>query len=145
MTSTDKLGPVNPGDDLTVAGIVLVRQRPGSASGTVFVTLEDEHGIVNLIVWKRAFEKYRGIVMGAKLIACRGRLQREGTKPHEVVHIVAEELFDLSPLLDRLQEKALSTSNDLAGMITQTDEVAHPGAEHRGTKRSITLHSRDFH
>jgi error-prone DNA polymerase len=145
MTATEDFKDVDPGRYITVAGIVLVRQRPGSASGTVFVTLEDEHGIANLIVWPHVFEKHRGIVMGAKLMACRGRLQREGKKPHEVVHIVADELFDLSPLLDRLQEKAGGIPSDLSGAIARADEVLHPGAEHRGTKRSITLHSRDFH
>jgi len=145
VTPTEALDVSKAGTRLSVAGIVLVRQRPGSASGTVFVTLEDEHGIANLIVWPHVFEKYRGIVMGSKMIACRGRLQREGDKPHQVVHIVAEELFDLSPLLDRLQEKAGGLPSDLSGTIARADEVLHPGAEHRGSKRNITLHSRDFH
>jgi error-prone DNA polymerase len=145
VTPTETLDVPKAGTRLSVAGIVLVRQRPGSASGTVFVTLEDEYGIANLIVWPHVFEKYRGIVMGSKMIACRGRLQREGDKPHQVVHIVAEELFDLTPLLDRLQEKAGGMPSDLSGTIARADEVLHPGGEHRGAKRNITLHSRDFH
>lgn len=67
------------------AGLVLVRQRPGSAKGVMFITLEDETGIANLVVWPQVFEKFRRVVMGASMIAVRGRIQREG----EVVHLVA--------------------------------------------------------
>jgi error-prone DNA polymerase len=81
-----------------IAGLVLVRQQPGTASGVIFMTLEDEAGIANLVVWRRVFERFRRIVMGAKLVQCEGRVQREG----EVIHIVAERLTDLSPLLQRL-------------------------------------------
>lgn len=77
---------------VTVAGLVLVRQRPGSAKGVMFVTLEDETGVVNLVVWTRLFEKYRRVVLGSTMIGAAGRVQREG----EVVHIVADTLFDLS-------------------------------------------------
>lgn len=145
MFSTEELDHKTAGNRLMIAGLVLVRQRPGSASGTVFVTLEDEHGIANLILWPHVFEKHRGIVMGAKMMACRGRLQREGKKPHEVVHIVAEELYDLTPLLERLQEQVGGSPSDLSSMIAHGDEVRHPGTNHRGHERSITLHSRDFH
>ena len=70
---------------LEAAGLVLVRQRPGSAKGVLFITLEDETGIANLVVWPQTFEKFRRIVMGASMLAVRGRIQREG----EVVHLVA--------------------------------------------------------
>jgi error-prone DNA polymerase len=81
-----------------VAGLVLVRQQPGTASGIIFMTLEDETAIANIVVWRRVFERFRPIVMGAKLVECRGRVQREG----EVIHVVAERLVDLSPLLRQL-------------------------------------------
>jgi error-prone DNA polymerase len=81
-----------------VAGLVLVRQQPGTASGIIFMTLEDETGIANIVVWRRVFERYRRVVMGAKLVECQGRVQREG----EVIHVVAERLIDLSPLLRQL-------------------------------------------
>jgi error-prone DNA polymerase len=135
--------PINK--KIMVAGLVLVRQRPGSASGVVFVTLEDEHGVANLVVWPNIFEQYRGIVMGAKMIACRGRLQREGERPHQVIHIVAEQLYDLTPMLDDLHETATAPAKDLAGILARADEVVHPGTEHRGHKRGMPLHSRDFH
>jgi error-prone DNA polymerase len=88
-------------DDLfTLAGLVLVRQRPGTASGVVFVTIEDEHGIANLVVWPKVFEAHRRIVMGARLLGVRGRIQREGL----VIHLVAERLWDWSAELDTISE-----------------------------------------
>ncbi|WCM27342.1 error-prone DNA polymerase [Sphingomonas sp. QA11] len=74
------------------AGLVLVRQRPGSAKGVMFITLEDESGIANLVVWPQMFEKNRRIILSAGMVAVRGRVQREG----EVVHLVAQRLTDLS-------------------------------------------------
>ncbi len=70
---------------LTVAGLVLVRQRPGTASGVVFMTIEDETGIANLVVWPKVYEKFRAIVRHSSAVVCTGRVQREG----EVVHVVA--------------------------------------------------------
>ncbi len=77
---------------VNVAGLVLVRQRPGSAKGVMFITLEDETALANLVVWTQIFEKYRRIVLGAGMIGVRGRIQREG----DVVHLVAHHLTDLS-------------------------------------------------
>ncbi|MCO5081372.1 MAG: error-prone DNA polymerase [Rhizobiaceae bacterium] len=77
---------------LEAAGIVLVRQRPGSAKGVMFITLEDETDIANLVVWPKVFEKHRRIILGAPMFAVRGRIQREG----EVVHLVAHHLTDMS-------------------------------------------------
>jgi error-prone DNA polymerase len=77
---------------LEAAGLVLVRQRPGSAKGVMFITIEDETGIANLVVWLKTFEKYRRVVLGAGMIGVYGRIQREG----EVVHLVAHRLTDLS-------------------------------------------------
>jgi error-prone DNA polymerase len=90
-----RLAHLASGRRVQVAGLVLVRQRPGSASGVVFMTLEDESGVANLVVWPAVFERFRRIVMTARLVECHGRLQCEG----EVVHVVAERLFDRSPLL----------------------------------------------
>ena len=77
---------------LEAAGIVLVRQRPGSAKGVMFITLEDESGIANLVVWTKVFEQHRRIVLSSGMIAVKGRVQREG----EVVHLVAHRIADLS-------------------------------------------------
>ena len=85
-------------DEFVLAGLVLVRQRPGTASGVVFVTIEDEHGIANLVVWPKVFEAHRRIVMGSRLLAVRGRIQRERL----VIHLVAERLWDWSDDLDSI-------------------------------------------
>ncbi len=102
---------------VSVAGLILVRQRPGSAKGTVFLTIEDETGIANIIVWPRVFEALRPIVIGARCIAVTGRLQREG----EVLHVVAEKAQDLSRLLGQL-----STMGPTIGAIARADEVKRP-------------------
>ncbi|SCB48407.1 OB-fold nucleic acid binding domain-containing protein [Rhizobium miluonense] len=77
---------------LEAAGLILVRQRPGSAKGVMFITIEDETGIANLVVWLKTFEQYRRVVLGAGMIGVYGRIQREG----DVVHLVAHRLIDLS-------------------------------------------------
>jgi DNA polymerase III alpha subunit len=88
------------GDLVTLAGVVLVRQRPGTASGVVFVTIEDENGIANLVVWPKVFEANRRTVMGSRLLGVTGRVQREGL----VIHVVVEKLYDWSTDLDRIAE-----------------------------------------
>ena len=89
------LATTRDGTRLEVAGIILVRQRPGSARGVLFVTIEDETGHANLILWPSVFEAQRSLILSASMIACRGKLQRAG----EVTHVVAEHLTDLSGLL----------------------------------------------
>ena len=86
------LGRRRNGERVEVAGLVLVRQRPGTASGVVFATLEDETGIANIVIWSAAFEKYRRIIVGSRLLAVRGRLQIEGL----VIHVVAEDFTDMT-------------------------------------------------
>jgi error-prone DNA polymerase len=88
-----------PGRRVTIGGLVLVRQRPGTGNA-IFMTIEDETGIANTIVWPRKFEQYRPVVMGARLISVTGVLQNE----KNVIHIVADHFEDLTPLLGRLSE-----------------------------------------
>ena len=90
------------GARVVTGGIVLTRQRPGSASGVIFVTLEDETGYVNLVVWSRIADRHRKTLLGARLLGVRGRLQREG----EVLHVVVERLEDRSALLGTLAAPA---------------------------------------
>ncbi|WP_112875049.1 error-prone DNA polymerase [Paracoccus endophyticus] len=87
---------------LEAAGIVLVRQRPGSAKGVMFITLEDETGIANVVVWPKVFEQHRRIVLSAGMIVVKARVQREG----EVVHLVAHRITDLSRELASVGERA---------------------------------------
>ena len=100
VSRTDVLLDSRNNDRFILAGLVLVRQRPGTASGVVFVTIEDECGIANLVVWPGVFEAHRRIVMGARLLGVRGRVQREGL----VIHLVAETLWDWSAELDRISD-----------------------------------------
>jgi len=86
---------------LMTGGLVLVRQRPGSAKGVMFMTLEDETGIVNAVVWPTVFERQRRLVLSASMLAINGKIQREG----DVVHLVAQRLFDLSDDLGKLGER----------------------------------------
>ena len=89
------------------AGVVLVRQRPGSAKGVVFMTLEDETGIANIVVWPKVMEKYRKEVMGARLILVEGYIQ---SSPEEVTHLVAQRMVDRSHDLIGLANDALAAS-----------------------------------
>lgn len=86
------------GARITVAGLVILRQRPGTAKGVIFLTLEDETGVVNIVVWRSLYERYRRAVIAGRLLRVTGRLQREAG----VVHVIAEEIEDISPLLDEL-------------------------------------------
>jgi len=86
---------------LEVAGLVLIRQRPGSAKGVIFMTLEDETGIANAVVWVKTFEKFRRVILSAGMVGIYGKLQREG----EVVHLVAHCVTDLSDVLKSVGER----------------------------------------
>jgi error-prone DNA polymerase len=81
-----------------VAGLVLLRQRPGTAKGVMFITIEDETGIANLIVWPSVYERQRRIILSAGMLGVRGRVQREG----EIVHIIAHWLTDMSGNLAKI-------------------------------------------
>jgi error-prone DNA polymerase len=125
-----RLGGMGNNRPVRVAGIVLVRQRPGTASGVIFATLEDETGIVNVIIWPKTFERFRPIVLGAKLLGVDGRLQREGL----VIHVIAERLTDLSSDLAVLA----AGGTPLPPALARADEVKRPG-------RESDYRSRDFH
>ncbi|MFL4471907.1 OB-fold nucleic acid binding domain-containing protein [Tateyamaria armeniaca] len=88
--------PVNA--RIAVAGLVILRQRPGTAKGVIFLTLEDETGVVNIIVWRHIYERFRRAVVAGRMLRVTGRMQRA----HNVTHVLAEEIEDISPLLDQL-------------------------------------------
>jgi error-prone DNA polymerase len=113
---------------LSVGGLVLVRQRPGTAKGVVFLTLEDETGIANIVVWRNAFEANRRLVMGASFLVVRGQLQREG----EVIHLVAEKFTDLTHRLSEMRDDD-----------RPSPEVRSP--ENRLGVAGRLIRSRDFH
>ena len=86
------------GATVCVAGLVMVRQRPGTAKGVIFITLEDETGICNVVVWSKVYETFRRQVIAGRLLRVTGKIQRDG----KVVHVIAQNVEDLSFLLDSL-------------------------------------------
>jgi error-prone DNA polymerase len=135
-----------------MAGIVLIRQRPGSAKGVCFITLEDETGIANLVVWPDAFERYRKIVMGARLIEVRGRIEYD----EDVLHVIAAQLVDATPMLHALSDDLLTPAvayGDHAGPLPSGNSFEPPGPGNRdcgfhgGHPRDARIipKSRDFH
>lgn len=98
ITTAQQLSTIADGAPVKVAGLVLVRQRPSTSKGVLFITLEDETGNVNLVVFNNVFEKYRKQIMQSKLLMVEGRLQRQG----EVVHVIVEKCYNFTKLLGHL-------------------------------------------
>jgi error-prone DNA polymerase len=119
------LREVPNGRRVTVAGLVITRQRPGTASGVIFMTLEDETDIANGIVWPKVFERFRPVVLGARLIGLTGLVQSESG----VIHVIAQRIEDLTPMLTTLSEDA----GDLSS-LARADEGRGPPAEDSRSK-----------
>jgi error-prone DNA polymerase len=116
------LAAISHGGFARAAGIILVRQKPGSAKGVVFMTIEDETGIANIVVWESMAKRFRKEVMGARLIEVWGRVQKS---PEGIVHLVATTLVDRSTDLLRL------SADEMPAPLAHADEVARPVPEHR--------------
>ncbi len=159
---------------LSVAGLVITRQRPGTASGVIFLTLEDEGAVSNIVVWPKIFQKYRKAVMAGRLLRIQGRLQREGP----VTHIIAAYIEDYSFLLDGLGDpniaggtidpsqdsmdeakrpvhenrigprptKAVTPAEEITQALQQARHAAYgAGARHPREQAKKLFYSRDFH
>ncbi len=129
-----QIASMHNGRMVRIAGLVVVRQRPGSAKGVVFMTLEDETGIANAIVWPKLMEKYRGVVIGARLVCLHGKVQHADG----VTHVVARHLEDATPMLAALLEAArhadfasAEATIDGMGGLANADEVRRPVMESR--------------
>jgi len=135
--TADRLKDSRDGRRVKLAGLVLIRQRPGSAKGVCFITLEDETGIANLVVWPDVFEAQRKIVMGARLMVVHGVIQRD----ENIIHVVVRKLEDGTPLLRHLSDGLMpSTLNQGDGAGSWRPPVAvHP------RNVSVIPKSRDFH
>ncbi len=124
--TSQTLTQIRNGERVRVAGLVLVRQRPGTASGVIFMTLEDETGIANIVVWPKLFEHYRAQVLGGRLVAVDGPVQSESG----VIHVIAERVHDFTPMLAKL-----STTGEEIDPSGPTDEPRRSGqyedARHR--------------
>ncbi len=127
VVEADRLSMMQNGAVVLTAGLVLVRQRPDTASGVIFMTLQDETNIANIIVWPAVFERFRSQVLGARLCAVEGRIQNE----HGIVHVIAERLYDYSPLLGRL------SGADFREAVAHADEVRRPTGDARGHPRKV--------
>ena len=127
------------GQRVCVAGLVLVRQRPATKTGVTFMTIEDETGIANLIVWSSLFEAQRRIVLSSSMVASHGLVQREG----DVIHVVARRLEDLSGLLRGLG----SREHEFPLQYGRGDAATHPnGPDPRELRapKGIRIPTRDF-
>ena len=141
LTPHDRL-PVAPLKRTSVCGLVITRQRPGTASGVVFLTLEDETGVSNVVVWPTVYKRFRRVVMGGRLWRVTGRLEREGI----VVHLIAEHIEDLSHKLSELGHPR----DDAVGITQpQADDAPRPrhkaAAHHPREQAKRLFPSRDFH
>jgi error-prone DNA polymerase len=120
ITRNEDLGGRRSGEHVAVSGLVTIRQRPGSANGVIFMTIEDETAIANIIVWPKTFERFRPVILGARYVAVTGELQQESG----VIHVVARRIEDLTPLLARLTEDAPPIE-----ALARADAVKHPHDE----------------
>jgi error-prone DNA polymerase len=118
----EALSHVRNGVRREVAGLVLVRQRPGTASGVIFMTLEDETGVANIVVWPKVFERNRAVVLGARLLRVRGKVQSD----QGVVHLIADTLEDATPMLGDLSSDSLADAG-----LARADEVKRPVPDQR--------------
>jgi len=139
FVTADRLKTASDGKRLSIAGLVLIRQRPGSAKGVVFITIEDETGVANLVVWPDVFDKQRKIVMGARLMAVHGIVQRD--EDSDVIHVVARDLEDHSSMLRHLSEEIITPP--LAPGDALKTLLPPPGRHPRDVE--VIPKSRDFH
>jgi len=139
FVTAGQLKTICDGKRLSIAGLVLIRQRPGSAKGVVFITLEDETGVANLVVWPDVFEKQRKIVMGARLMAVHGIVQRD--EESDVIHVVARRLEDHSFMLRHLSDETMPST------LSQGDGAGSWRAPASRHPRDVEIipKSRDFH
>jgi error-prone DNA polymerase len=120
IVRNEELRARRSGERVAVSGLVTIRQRPGSANGVIFMTIEDETSVANIIVWPKSFERFRPTILGARYVAVRGPLQQESG----VIHVVAWRIEDLTPLLARLTEDAPPIES-----LARADAVKRPHDE----------------
>lgn len=142
LTPHDQL-PITQLRRVSVCGLVITRQRPGTASGVVFLTLEDETGVSNIVVWRKVYERFRRVVMGGRLLRVTGQLHREGI----VVHLIAEQIEDLS---GRIADLGHPMDDGIGITQPQADDAPRPPrypprAHHPRDQAKRLFPSRDFH
>jgi error-prone DNA polymerase len=133
IVRNEALRTITTGARVKISGLVTCRQRPGSAKGVVFMTIEDESAVANVIVWPKIFERVRPVVLGARYVAVSGRVQSEAG----VIHVVAEQLEDLTAWLAQLAEHGA----DIEG-LARADEVRRPIEDHREARSLGARHGK---
>jgi error-prone DNA polymerase len=142
IAACQDLRQARDGRRVSIAGVILVRQRPGSAKGVVFMTIEDETGVANAVIWPQALERYRKVVMGSRLVLIRGKIQRH----EDIIHVVAEHLEDRSSWLAQLADAEAAAAMPVP--IANADEVRRPepgsarGTAEAGKATGATGHPR---
>ena len=137
-TSAGGLRDTRHGQKISLAGSVLIRQRPGSAKGVCFITLEDETGTANLVVWPKVMAQFRKVIVTARLMDVRGRIQRDA----DIIHVVVDHLGDRTDALDGLSNDPLDVQ------IARADHVTRPlptGLHRHPRNVRVIPKSRDFH
>jgi error-prone DNA polymerase len=134
----EALRTITTGARVKISGLVTCRQRPGSAKGVVFMTIEDESAVANVIVWPKIFERVRPVVLGARYVSVSGRVQSESG----VIHVVAEELEDLTVWLAQLAEHGADIEGTDIQVLARADEVRRPIEDHREARNLGVRHSR---
>jgi error-prone DNA polymerase len=129
MIPSARLKDVRIGSRVAVAGLVLVRQQPGTASGVIFMTLEDETGVANIVVWPKIFQRFRRALLGSRLMGVTGTVERD--ESGYVIHVIAEKLTDLTADFTRLAAPPHPYGEGRA----PADEARHKGEDHRGRPR----------
>ncbi|MBR0671987.1 error-prone DNA polymerase [Neoroseomonas soli] len=142
LANTRALATARRGQGLRLPGLVLVRQRPGSAKGVVFFTVEDEHGIANLIMYPDIAERFRATVVAARLIVAEGTVERHDASAVPVIHLLVTRASDHSHLLGDLHRIDAARWE---GAMARADEVRHPDYRGQARPRLRLPPSRDFH
>ncbi len=142
LADTRILAKAPQGRRLRLPGLVLVRQRPGSAKGVVFFTVEDEHGTANLLMYPDMAERFRAAVVAARLVVAEGTVERHDTSEVPIIHLLIRRLTDRSDLLDGLHRLDDARWN---GAMARADEVRHPDYRRDTPPRLRLPPSRDFH
>lgn len=122
ILSTSKLSTAKDGDLVKVAGLILVRQRPGTASGICFITIEDETGTANLVVFQKLFDQYRKEIIQSRLLMVEGKLQREG----EVIHVIVRRCYNFSKLLTQLTASRGEEGLPLTPLSRSDEKTSNP-------------------
>jgi len=131
LVTAQELQEIKDGRRIKVGGLVQVRQRPGTASGVIFATLQDETGDSNIVIWPRIFETFRREVLGGRMMIVEGRLQQESG----VIHIVADRIEDGTPYLAGLGE--IDWDRDFSEMLSPADEVKRPLRDPRAIREAM--------